>query len=166
MQAPANEGREAAALLTTLLNDASSIPKGYWSARDVGDSEVEIRGAVLLRPTRDDETPATFPEGSEGQDSHETHELLSKALEAARDEAPARPALELWQRIREDGLLTPCSLDRPASILSLSGGLFSRHPHGPVSALSPIWRKRGTRKSRLETNTENEACSGLIARLW
>ena len=54
----------------------------------------------------------------------------------------------------------------PASILSLSGGLFSRHPHGPVSALSPIWRKRGTRKSRLETHTENEACSGLLARLW
>ena len=41
----------------------------------------------------------------------------------------------------------------PASILSLSGGLFSRHPHGPVSARSPIGRKRGTRKSRLETKT-------------
>ena len=53
-----------------------------------------------------------------------------------------------------------------ASILSLSGGLFSRHPHGPVSALSPIWRKRGTRKSRLETNAENEARSALLARLW
>ncbi len=35
---------------------------------------------------------------------------MSKALEAARDEAPARPALELWQRIREDGLLTPAAL--------------------------------------------------------
>ena len=43
---------------------------------------------------------------------------------------------------------------------------LSRHPHGPVSALSPIWRKRGTRKSRLETHTENEACSALLARLW
>ena len=27
-------------------------------------------------------------------------------------------------------------------------------------------RKRGTRKSRLETKTENEACSALLARLW
>ena len=54
----------------------------------------------------------------------------------------------------------------PASILSLSGGLFSRHPHGPVSAGSPIWRKRGTRKSRLETKIENEAFSALLARLW
>ena len=29
-----------------------------------------------------------------------------------------------------------------------------------------IWRKRGTRKSGLETNAENEACSALLARLW
>ena len=39
-------------------------------------------------------------------------------------------------------------------------------PAGPVSALSPIWRKRGTRKSRLETKTENEASSALLAHLW
>ena len=31
---------------------------------------------------------------------------------------------------------------------------------------SPLWRKRGTRKSRLETKTENEAHSALLARLW
>ena len=30
----------------------------------------------------------------------------------------------------------------------------------------PLWRKRGTRKSRLETKTENEASSALRARLW
>ena len=29
-----------------------------------------------------------------------------------------------------------------------------------------MWRKLGSRKSRLETNTENEASSALIARLW
>ena len=39
-------------------------------------------------------------------------------------------------------------------------------PFGPVSARSPLWRKRGTRKSRLETKTENEASSALLARLW
>ena len=38
--------------------------------------------------------------------------------------------------------------------------------HGPVSARFPIWRKRGTRKSGLETNTGNEARSALLARLW
>ena len=39
-------------------------------------------------------------------------------------------------------------------------------PHGPVNACNPIWRKRGTRKSGLETNTENKARSALLARLW
>ena len=38
--------------------------------------------------------------------------------------------------------------------------------HGPVSARSPTGRKRGTRKSRLETNPKNEARSALLARLW
>ena len=37
----------------------------------------------------------------------------------------------------------------------------------PVSdSLPPLWRKRGTRKSGLETNTGNEARSALLARLW
>ncbi len=43
---------------------------------------------------------------------------------------------------------------------------FFPPPHGPVSVRSPIGRKRGTRKSGLETNTENEARSVLLARLW
>ena len=34
------------------------------------------------------------------------------------------------------------------------------------AARSPLWRKRGTRKSRLETKTENEASSALLAHLW
>ena len=54
----------------------------------------------------------------------------------------------------------------PASILGFSGGLFSRRPHGPVSARSPLWRKLGTRKSRLETKIENEAFSAILGRLW
>ena len=54
----------------------------------------------------------------------------------------------------------------PASILGLSGCLFFRRPHGSVSAYSLIWRKLGTRKSRLETKIENEARSALLARLW
>ena len=55
-------------------------------------------------------------------------------------------------------LARPATAVAPGSILGLSGGLFSRRPHGPVSAYFLIWRKLGTRKSRLETNTENEAC--------
>ena len=53
-----------------------------------------------------------------------------------------------------------------ASILDPSSCLFSRRPHGPVSAYSLIWRKLGTRKSRLETKIEDEASSALLARLW
>ena len=54
----------------------------------------------------------------------------------------------------------------PASILGLSGGPLFRCRTAPVSTRSPLWRKRGTRKSRLETKTENEALSALLARLW
>ena len=53
----------------------------------------------------------------------------------------------------------------PVSILGLSGGLFSAAARPPVSARSSLWRKRGTRKSGLETKTENEVLSALLARL-
>ena len=49
---------------------------------------------------------------------------------------------------------------RPAML-----GCFVPVAH-PQAARSPLWRKRGTRKSTLETNTENEARSALLARLW
>ena len=53
-----------------------------------------------------------------------------------------------------------------ALILETSGGLFSDAARPCQRPAPPLWRKRGTRKSRLETNTENEACSALLARLW
>ena len=53
-----------------------------------------------------------------------------------------------------------------ALILGTSGGLFSDAARPCQRPAPPLWRKRGTRKSRLETNTENEACSALLARLW
>ena len=52
-----------------------------------------------------------------------------------------------------------------ALILDPSGGLFSDAAR-PGQRPAPLWRKRGTRKSRLETKTENEASSALLARLW
>ena len=52
----------------------------------------------------------------------------------------------------------------------LDSGPFGRSLFRRCTALSaarsPLWRERGTRKSRLETNTENEASSALLARLW
>ena len=53
-----------------------------------------------------------------------------------------------------------------ALILDPSGGLFSNAARPCQRPAHPLWRKRGTRKSRLETKTENEARSALLARLW
>ena len=53
-----------------------------------------------------------------------------------------------------------------ASILDPSGGLFSDAARPCQRPAPPLWRERGTRKSRLETKTENEASSALLARLW
>ena len=53
-----------------------------------------------------------------------------------------------------------------ALILDPSGGLFSDAATALSATRSPLWRKRGTRKSRLETKIENEANSALLARLW
>ncbi|GMR23656.1 MAG: hypothetical protein BMS9Abin37_2106 [Acidobacteriota bacterium] len=93
-------GDEAASLVATLLKDADSIPKSYWSAKASPDNDAEIiiRGAVVLRL---DPSPASERVSSPS---------LSRAIEAARDEEPARPGWELWSRIREDGLLTPAAL--------------------------------------------------------
>ena len=53
-----------------------------------------------------------------------------------------------------------------ALILDPSGSLFFRRCTALSATRSPLWRKRGTRKARLETKTENEASSALLARLW
>ena len=47
-----------------------------------------------------------------------------------------------------------------------SCGLFSDAARPCQRPAPPLWRKRGTRKSRLETKTENEASSALLAHLW
>ena len=71
-------------------------------------------------------------------------------------QARAAPGPERASRLRRGS---------PASIL-VSRVAFFPPPDGPVSGRHPIWRKRGTRKSGLETNAENEARSTLLARLW
>ena len=48
---------------------------------------------------------------------------------------------------------------------SLGWPLFGGRTALPAAHF-PLWRKRGTRKSRLETKTENEAFSAILARLW
>ena len=66
----------------------------------------------------------------------------------------------------DQNVLARYAVVAPASILGPLGGLFSAAVRPGQRPLPPIWRKRVPRKSRLETNTENEARSALLARLW
>ena len=97
------KGPEAASLVAMLLDDPTTIPSSYWSARLENDGTVAIRGAVLLRPVRG------VP-GGEGNEAPGPAPELSRTLEAARSEAPARPLRELWLELGRDGWLTPAAL--------------------------------------------------------
>ena len=79
---------------------------------------------------------------------------------------------QLFKAIREEhpgfrvGSGTACyAAVALALILDPSGGLFSDAARPCQRPAPPLWCKRGTRKSRLETKTENEASSALLARL-
>ena len=80
---------------------------------------------------------------------------------------PARPTAGNEVRAHLDqNLLGPLRRGSPG----LDSGPFGCPLFGCRKAPSqhplPIWRKLGTRKSRLETKIENEAFSALLARLW
>ena len=85
--------------------------------------------------------------------------LIEAESEASKDTKEAQAHLD-------QNLLARQTTVALASILDPSGGLFSDAARPCQWPRSRLWRKRGTRKSRLETNTENEASSALLARLW
>ena len=86
---------DLAPLFEKALSEPGVIPKEFWSVRPEPpeDAELVLRGAVLLRPAK----PGAIPAGVS----------LPAAVAAARDEEPVRPLRELWERLREDGLLAP-----------------------------------------------------------
>ena len=84
--------------------------------------------------------------------------LIEAESEASKDTKEAQAHLD-------QNVLAGYATVALASMLDPSGGLFPI-PYGPVSACSPTLRKRGTRKSRLETKPENDASSTLPVRLW
>ena len=89
-----------------------------------------------------------------------------KHRSATRCHAPGRrPGSRLGPHM-DQNVLAGYAAVALALILGTSGGLFSDAARPCQRPAPPLWRKRGTRKSRLETNTENEACSALLARLW
>ena len=113
------------------------------------------------------ETGTTYRFDLEGRDTG-SGSLRDPVLRGILDSSGTRND-DTWDDGGGEGYNVP-HLDQnvlaPVSILGLSGGLFSAITRSPVSTRPPIWRKRGTRKSRLETKTENEARSALLARLW
>ena len=60
---------------------------------------------------------------------------------------------------------SPLYLGSPGLDSGPLGWPLFRYRTALSAALHLIWRKRGTRKSRLETKIENEANSALLARL-
>ena len=89
-----------------------------------------------------------------------------KHRSATRCHAPGRrPGSRLGPHM-DQNVLAGYAAVALALILGTSGGLFSDAARPCQRPAPPLWRKRGTRKSRLETNSENEACSALLARLW
>ena len=89
-----------------------------------------------------------------------------KHRSATRCHAPGRrPGSRLGPHM-DQNVLAGYAAVALALILGTSSGLFSDAARPCQRPAPPLWRKRGTRKSRLETNTENEACSALLARLW
>ena len=88
-----------------------------------------------------------------------------KHRSATRCHAPGRrPGSRLGPHLDQNVLAGYAAV--ALALIDPSGGLFSDAATALSATRSPLWRKRGTRKSGLETKTENEACSALLARLW
>jgi ATP-binding cassette subfamily B protein len=87
-------GREATRALEQLTRDPGLIGRQYWSVETAGQHEVAMQGAVLIHASGlRTETPE--------------ERRLSPELSAALSEPPTRPARELWQHVRTDGLFAP-----------------------------------------------------------
>ncbi|MBN1149424.1 MAG: ATP-binding cassette domain-containing protein [Anaerolineales bacterium] len=95
------------------------IPASYWSAMPLAASEAEandqarperllLRGAVLVRVLgRRERAALALPEEPQ---SAEGVARLPPDLQAALKEPAYRPEKEIWQALRQDGLLTPSIL--------------------------------------------------------
>jgi ABC-type bacteriocin/lantibiotic exporter with double-glycine peptidase domain len=97
-----DRGPECERLLLTLLEDNSAIPEHYWSVRPgADDSQLVMRGAVLVRALGLGESSATSPE-----------------LLAALQQPSARPGPELLRLLRADGVFTPVAIGIALAVAS------------------------------------------------
>ena len=115
-------GRQAARLVETFFGRCSQdwsksegiIPGGYWSVRPAetsegGQEQLDVHGAVLVRVAGQDAGPEKEPSESGPEEPGETPRL-SRELEAALREPPARPGRDLLRFLAQDGLLAPSVL--------------------------------------------------------
>ena len=149
-------GQEADQLLSGLVQqfelDAAQaiqlVPENFWCARphtDPGEGKtgntnvttLAFRGAVLVR--------------IKGHPGHSQVQTDSEDLQKALDEEPVRPLHQLWQLLREDGLLAPSivALTLLASVLGLMAEVL-------------LFRGLIDIHSELATGTQRLATIGLL----
>ena len=94
-------GRDGLALARALYEkekqEPGAIPESYFSARSVRQGEgamLEVRGAVLVRPSEEPVEASSF----------------STRIDAARDETPERPLRDLLRQVFEEGWAAPSLL--------------------------------------------------------
>jgi ABC-type bacteriocin/lantibiotic exporter with double-glycine peptidase domain len=89
-----DRGSESQRLLSTLLEDSSSIPEHYWSVQPgAEDDQLVMLGAVLVRALGLEPTASSSPE-----------------LLAVLEQPSARPGAELLRLLRADGVFTPAAI--------------------------------------------------------
>src|SRR5262245_11240699 len=99
-------------------SDQPRIPASFWSVQaspaKEGVDQVSLQGVVLVR--------VTGRRAGAKTEAAEQPQKLSPELVAALQEAPVRPARELWKLLRADGWLTPAAL--LAALLLAAAGLM------------------------------------------
>ena len=126
----------------------SSSTRGEPQIRGVSEAMSAIRVLRTRRENTVQQRDATLPGRRPGSRSWAKMDIK----EARATPGPERAS---WLRRGSPGLDSG----------PLRWPLFGRRT-ARSAARSPLWRKRGTRKSRLETKTENEVPSAVLARLW
>jgi ABC-type bacteriocin/lantibiotic exporter with double-glycine peptidase domain len=102
----------------------SIIPSAYWSVRAAGRAEsgaeyLNLKGAVVVRVRNPRQKEAGRV--SAGGEDEAPSTPISPELVAALEEAPSRPAREIFRLLRKDGLFTPAGF--AVALALVSGGL-------------------------------------------
>jgi len=114
---PTIEKKASLSINDSIISKKLQIPDNYWSVLpiqkqieqeivDTGDEELMLRGAVLIRILGKREKFEELLE-EEGFPERLQEKPLSIDLEAALTEAAYKPEREVWNALKEDGLLTP-----------------------------------------------------------